>query len=187
MPPFPCVSACLQCSQSTTKDKCLKSCTKSLYYHYKCEWSDTLSKCQTTVKTGAGLLSNSRCSTNTCGANYLETGRPRALALAYVPEDLEESKATGLHDAEYESMAAFEEDYGVKAKPDYDEKFTGDQVFYVYRNQEIPHPTPPPPAAGAPAPEDKDAQKYDVWSLANTNAGDANGVIYFMDGAISTR
>ena len=53
----------------------------------------------------------------------------------------------------------------------------GEQTFITYRLHEIPWPKK----------EEKQGQPYDVWSLANGNAGDELGVLYFMDGALITK
>ena len=71
-------------------------------------------------------------------------------------------------------MTAYEADHNVVEEPRYtaDVGATHVQRFFVYRNQEVPHPI---------------SQPYDVFSLANTNAGNAGGVLYFMDGALVTQ
>jgi len=81
-------------------------------------------------------------------------------------------------------MAAYERDNAVVAEPIHTmvggagADLQSKQRFYVYRNQEVPRP------AGF---QDADLQRYDVWSLQNTNAGNAGGVLYFMDGALLTQ
>jgi hypothetical protein len=52
----------------------------------------------------------------------------------------------------------------------FDTAAEGDRVLVVYRNQEVPHD-----------------QGYDVWSLANQNAGEPSGTLTYMDGSFRNK